>query len=256
MNKKQMKQKTVEIVREAARKNGISQTTDIMNCVPEVTGAVEIDSEYIRRKVEAELNKKTGNPLNMLLGLMGLRIVNTHRTAEELGPEKDAAYSIDFCEKNDNLESMLKINEGKLAATSKKIAAALSAVEAGIRDERKKNKEQSTVIFGELDRKTRECGQLSADLAGQKTAVMERTQYMLSLLGKDSDSPILGQLMEMLDDIGVKVHWDTEEVQFSDSAMFTELKCEDPESRHMKPCLANEDSVLIKGIRFVPRTSE
>lgn len=256
MNKMQMKQKTVEIVRDAARQNEISQTAGIMNYLPEVIGAVEIDLDYIRRKVEAELNKKTGNPLNTLLGLMGLRIVNTRRAAEELGLEEDGSFTIDFHEKGNNSESMLKINERKLAAASKKIAVALSVVEADIRDERKKNKEQSGVIFEELDRKTQECGQLSTDLAGQRTAVMERTQYMLSLLGRDSDSPIIGQLVEMLDDIGVDVYWEADGAQFSDNAMFTELKCENPETRHMKPCLANKDSILIKGIRFIPKTSE
>ena len=150
----------------------------------------------------------------------------------------------------------MKINQEKLSASSDKIADALSSVEANFRDERRKSKEQSSAVFGELDKKTQECAQLNADLLGQKTAVMEHVQYMLSLLGEDTDSPLAEQLTEMLEDIGVYVYWEAEDAPFSDSTMFTELKCENPGSRHMKPCLASEDTVLMKGIRFIAKSIE
>lgn len=256
MNKLRMKQKATDIVREAARKKGISQTGGVMGCVPELMEAVEIDSEYIRNRVETELNKKTGNPVNALLRLLGLRIVNTRKATEELGLEDAHSFTIGFQDPDDPAESMLKLNEQKFTASSERIAAELSAAESSFLEERRKSKEQGSVIFGELDKKNQECAQLKADLMGQKAAVMERTQYMLSVLGRDSGSPILEQLTEMLEDIGVSVHWEAGGTPFSDSAMFTELKCENPGSRRMKPCLASEDAVLMKGIRFVSRSAE
>lgn len=256
MNKLSMKQKATEIARESARQSGITQTTEIMGYVPELIESVEIDSEYMRKKVENELNKKTGNPVNALLRLMGLRIVSTRKATEELGLEEDQSFTIGFDESDGRVESMLKINQKKLSASSEKMAAALSAVESNFREERQKSKDQNSIIFGELDKKTQECAQLNADLVGQKAAVMEHAQYMLSLLGKNADSSIAEQLVEMLEDIGVYVYWEAEEVSFSDAAMFTELKCENPESRRMKPCLASEDAVLMKGIRFVAKSIE
>ena len=256
MNKLSMKQKATEIAREATRKKGISQTTEIMSHVPELIEAVEIDSEYIRNKVETELNKKTGNPVNALLRLMGLRIVSTRKATEELGLEEEQSFTIGFDEADGHMESMLKINQEKLSASSDKIADALSSVEANFRDERRKSKEQGSAVFVELDKKTQECAQLNADLLGQKTAVMEHAQYMLSLLGEDTDSPLAEQLTEMLEDIGVYVYWKAEDAPFSDSTKFTELKCDNPGSRRMKPCLASEDAVLMKGIRFVSKTVE
>lgn len=255
MNKLSIKQKATEIAREAARQKGISQTTEVMGYIPEVIEAVEIDSEYIRRRVEDELNKKTGNPINALLRLMGLRIVSTRKAAEELGLEEEQTFTVGFDGEDGQMESMLKLNEKKLAASSGKIAAALSGIETSFREERRTSKEHCSVIFTELDKKTQECAQLSADLLGQKNAVMERTQYMLSLLGKDADSPVAEQLTEMLEDLGVTVYWQAD-AAFSGTAMFTELKCDNPDSRRMKPCLADKDAVLMKGIRFVSKTAE
>jgi len=256
MNKLTMNQKVTEILQEAARQKDISMTTDVMGCIPDLIESVEIDSEYIRKKVETELNKKTGNPINALLKLMGLRIVRTRMISDELGLGDAESFTIDFEETDENQESMLKIDPEKLALSSGKMAATLAAVEAGIYDERRKYKEQGGVVFGELDKKTQECNQLSADLHGQRAAVMEHTQYMLSVLGRDSDSPIAAQLVEMLEDIGVTVYWEAEQSPFSNSAMFTELKCENPESRRIKPCLANEETILMKGIRFTSRSAE
>ena len=79
MNKLNMKQKAIEVAREAGRQTGLTQSADIMNHVPVLIESVEIDSEYIRQRVETELNRKTGNPINALLRLMGLRIVSTRR---------------------------------------------------------------------------------------------------------------------------------------------------------------------------------
>lgn len=255
MNKLNMKQKAIEVAREAGRQTGLTQSADIMNHVPVLIESVEIDSEYIRQRVETELNRKTSNPINALLRLMGLRIVSTRRATEELGLEEEPSYTIGFDARNGHTESMLKLNEEKLVAASSQMAASLFAVEDSCREEHRKLKEQGTAAFGALDQKNQECAQLSADLLGQKNAVMEHAQYMLSLLGRDVDSPIAEQLTEMLEDIGVRVYWDSEGAPFSKGAMFTELKCENPAARRMKPCLADEETVLMKGLCFIAKQS-
>lgn len=255
MNKLSMKQKVTEIARDSARQCGLTQTADIMGFVPELMESVEVDLEYVRKTVEQELNKKTGNPVNVLLGLLNLRIVNTRKVTEELGLEEQS-FVISVDEKDSCAESMLKVNQQKLAAAANKAAAGLAAVEASFREEREKSRNESSRLFSELDKKNQECEQLNADLQGQKAAVMEHAQYMLSLLGREADSPVGAQLLEMLEDIGVYVHWKVGEAPFTEAAMFTDVRCDEPAGRRMKPCLASKEAVLVKGIRFVAKDAE
>lgn len=251
MNKLEMNHQTAEIVREAVRKGEITQTASVMSHIPELLSAVEIDSEYMRKRVENELNRKTGNPINAVLGLMGMRIVRTKNAAKSLGLAEEDIFTVRTDKNNRGAESMLKINKNALGSVSEKMVQKLADVEKTAREDRQKSRDDISKVFAELDKATRECSQLSADLAGQRNAIMERAQYMLSLMGEQSaESEIGRQIIEMLEDIGVIVYWTSENAPFADSAMFTELKCDDPQQHHMKPCLASSDAVLIKGIRF------
>lgn len=256
MNKLDMKNKATQIAREASRSAGLSQTAQAMGYLPDVIEAAQIDAEYLIRRVEAELNRKTGNPINALLRLMGLRIVRTHNAAQTLGLDEEETYTIVYDEEAGCGESLLKINEKKLAQAADKIARSLLDVEEANRRDRQQDKANTGAVFTELDRTSQECAQLRSDLQGQKTAVLERVQYMLSLLGSQDDSPIRSQLTELLEDLDVTVYWEAEGAPFSDSAMFAELKCSNPESRRMKPCLGDDTGVLLKGLRFTARAEE
>lgn len=253
MNKLEMRRQTAEIIRKAVRQGEITQTASALSHIPDLLGAVEIDSEYMRKRIESELNKKTGNPINALLGLLGMRIVKTKNATESLGLEEEDIFTVRIDKNVRGVESMLKINRQSLIRTSEKMVQELSDVEKTVREDRKKSREDSSRVFTELDKKALECSQLSADLAGQRNAVMEHAQYMLSLMGEQAaaESEIGQQIKEMLEDIGVFVYWTADGAPFSDSSMFSELKCDSLERHHMKPCLASGDAVLIKGIRFV-----
>lgn len=255
MNKLEMKHQSAEIARDAMRQAGITQITSVMGHIPEVLEAMEIDSEYMRSRVETELNKKTGNPLNALLRLLGLRIINTKKATESMGLEDSQSFTVAFDEGDGTMESMLKLNPATLSGVSAAIAAELAEAEQKIRADRMSTREESSRIFSELDKKQQECNQLNADLAGLRATVMERAQYMLSLIGP-GDSPIGSQLEEMLEDMGITVYWCHENAPFSGAAMFTELRCDNPSQRRMKPCLADENGVILKGLRFIPKNTD
>lgn len=242
MSQMKIKHKAEQVVREAARNRKISETADVLYAVPELMDAVEIDTERLQEKAWEELNRKTVNPINALLRLMNLRIINTRKTAEVLLLEDGEEVRTD---------SMLRLNTSKLDQAAKKLTGTLEDIEKRQREERRQSREQSSTVFTELDRKTRECAQLQADMKGQQEAVMDHAQYMLSLMGKEDDSPVARQLVEMLEDIGIAVWWEAADVPFTESAMFTEIVCDDPENRRGKPCLTNEAGVALKGVRFV-----
>ena len=82
--------------------------------------------------------------------------------------------------------------------------------------------------------------------------IAERIQYILSDSGKDvvSDNR---QLIELLKDLNIEVYWDDDGASFSDSAMFTEYVVDDEVYVGTKPCLIRNDSVFVKGVRFIKK---
>ena len=103
MNKMEMHAQAAEAAREAIRQSGITQTTGAVNRIPDLLEAVEFDSDYMRQRVEEILNRKTGNPVNALLRLMGLRIISTRKMAETLEPD-EPMYTIGFARKDGRYE--------------------------------------------------------------------------------------------------------------------------------------------------------
>ena len=74
---------------------------------------------------------------------------------------------------------------------------------------------------------------------------------LLGLCGQEArDTPMVQQLIELLDDLDVQAYWGDQEAPFPEAAMFAILKGEDHTKRRAKPCLANGQEGLLKGIKF------
>ena len=56
MREEKLKAQAEEIVRQAVRQEGIVQTAEVMDCVPDLVGAVEFDLVQLQNIVIAELN--------------------------------------------------------------------------------------------------------------------------------------------------------------------------------------------------------
>ncbi len=238
MNKMDMKSKTAEAVRQAISGAELAQSADVMQQIPELMECVELDREDLRSRVQAELNRKSGNPVNSLLALVGLRLVSTRKAAEEIDIVPDGSQG----------QCALKVDLKKFTAVLASMARKLALLETSAREEKTKAREESSRIFWELDQRNQENEQLAADLRGQRAAVVERCQYILSLLGPEDSSAIARQMTEMLEEIGVTAWWEEGDAPYS--GMFTQLRCDDPESRRIKPCMTDSSGVLVKGLRF------
>lgn len=254
MREDQLKAQTAEVVRQAIRQEGIVQTASALDYIPELIGAVEFDLEHFQSIVIAELNKKTGNPVNAILGLLGLRIISTKDPLRTLGLEDDDAKIVSDgdCSSAGNIRGMMKLNQDKLEAAMSKMASALAGVEKQAEERRQAVRSESSQLYMQLEKTQQAYEQLTIDHNSQRSAVLERVQYMLGLCGpEDCDTPMTRQLTELLDDLDVQVYWANQEAPFPESAMFTTLRCEDTTKRKAKPCLANSQGVLLKGVKFV-----
>lgn len=254
MREDKLKAQSAEIVRQAIRQEGIVQTAGVLDCIPELIGAVEFDLEHFQNIVVAELNKKTGNPVNAILGLLGLRIISTKDPLRTLGLEDDNAEIVSDgeCRSAGNVRAMIRINQDKFEAAASKMTCAFAEVEKQAEDRRQAARSENSQLHVQLEKAQHAYEQLTIDHNSQRNAVLERVQYMLSLCGPEScDTPMTQQLTELLDDLDVQVYWANQEAPFSESAMFTILKCEDTTRRRAKPCLANDQEVLLKGVKFV-----
>ncbi len=254
MRGEKLKTQTAEIVRQAVRQEGIVQTASALEYIPELIGSVEFDLEHFQNIVIAELNKKTGNPVNAILGLLGLRIISTKDPLKTLGLEDDDAEIVadGNCCSTRNIHAMVKLNQDKFEATASKITCALAEVEKQSEERRKAGRSESSQLYMQLEKVQQSYAQLTIDHNSQRNAVLERVQYMLGLCGPEAcDTPMAHQLTELLDDLDVQVYWANQEAPFPESVMFTTLKCEDTTKRRAKPCLTNGQEVLLKGVKFV-----
>ena len=254
MRNDKLKAQTAEIVRQTIRQEGIVQTASALDYIPELIGAVEFDLEHFQNIVIAELNKKTGNPVNAILGLLGLRIISTKDPLRTLGLEDDDAEIVSDgdCSSAGNIRAMMKINQDKFEAATSKMTCALAEVEKQTEERRQAVRSESSQLYMQLEKAQQSYEQLTIDHNSQRNAVLERVQYMLGLCGPEAcDTPMAQQLTELLDDLDVQAYWSNQDAPFSESAMFTTLRCEDTTKRRAKPCLANGQEVLLKGVKFV-----
>ena len=58
------------------------------------------------------------------------------------------------------------------------------------------------------------------------------------------------ELNELLVDLDMEAVWPEENGELPRNAMFTILKCTDPEKRKAKPCIVADGRVLAKGLVF------
>ncbi len=251
MNHLEIKQHTSELVRDMVRKEGLVHTADVMNLIPLLMSCVRIDTAGVRQKIEAELNKKTANPINALLGLLGLRIVNTKHVMRSAGLGDTAEPVTLGCVNGTVLESMLMLEETQFRTDGVKIVQRLKDYENQQTSDRLADREHNGRLHRKLDEKTEECERLQADLQGQTQMVAAQCQYVLSLIGQENmEQPVAKQLLEMLSAMGIRVYWTAEEAPFPDHAMFKALPSRSPDQERRMPCMAEENRVLELGVRF------
>lgn len=246
MEKQDMRQRTDDIIRAALRDSGLTRGSQAVYPAADAAASVVVDRAQLAARITAVLEEKTSNPVNALLGLMGLRLVN----------RKNAALRAEAAD-SDTLSTLLAVDEARFAAAAEAMCRALAREEQQHLQQEQAQREREALLFRRTEEQEQTVARLTADLEGSRLTVLQHCQYMLSLLGRNAmDAPMARELEELLADLGARAYWDAQDAPFTDRAMFTELKITGAEKRRCKPCIAGEDAVLLKGVRFLPAPAE
>jgi len=239
-----MIEKINEKVRDLILEKDLQYTATTLNQIADVVECVEIDQEKFKNKIIEELRKKSNNPFNALLQLFGLRMVNINNPEKSFGcvsyEKYDGASAFTF-------KDLLKIND-RFERIYENIADSLFVVEKSL-EARNGDLEKALKM---LDKKSSEFNSLKAEYEYQRQEILQSAQYILSVLGENSDNEIyLEQIVGMLDDIGVTVYWSSEDANLSENAMFEHYKVKSTEGKKMKPCFVADGKVILKGLKFI-----
>jgi len=241
MNRQEMNQIALNILREEKHSNGVIATAEVLDQVASILDTVEVDRKYMKNCIRQALGSVSSNPLNAILGLIGLQMIR-----------KDADIKIfESDDSRSELKSMLKLNEEALRSTVSKIASDLAAYERKIKEDSTNKVNKINDLITRMDKQEQVISQLKTDKKAQLQAVADRMQYMLCVLGPNkSDSALEEQVYELMEDLNIEVYWDAKEAPLSDTVMFTELKTAEIEKHKMKPCLICKGEVIAKGVKF------
>jgi len=247
MNRQEMNQMALDIVREEKRGSGIVSTAGVMDQVASVLTAVEVDRKYMKSCVGKALSSVSGNPLNAILGLVGLKVIR-----------KDADIKIFEGESAGNeLDSMLRIDEKAFRPMVARMASDLAAYEKEVDEDRADKVNRINDMVTKLDAQDQAIRQLKAEAKSQLQTVADRIQYMLCVLGPDkSDNALAEQLSELMEDLEIRAVWDTDGASAHAEDMFIELRTADVEKHKMKPCLIRRGEVIAKGLKVCMAETE
>lgn len=250
MKKQEIRQKAAEVVRDAVRESNLVRTAGLLDQLPGILECIELDRGHILQCVNAEL-RQTRNPINAILGLFGLRIVNTDSTMRKMAHRLEGGDDPQVqLTPGDTDEALVRLNSDKFRQDLQGFIDALARLEQDQDQRDVEGKDRNSLLHSELDRRSREAEQLRVDLTGQRQMVADRLQYMLSISADDPDSPLARQAAELLEDMDIQVYREGQEGPFPQEAMFTVLAIGAGEKRKGKPCLVYNGQILCKGLKF------
>lgn len=257
MKKQDLTREAAELVRKLVREGGVIGSAEVLDCVPELMSSVVMDRVYIKNSIQQVLNRTTANPINALLKLVGLRIVRTSSEADNLSGVLAAEPQVEVRVSGaGNLDSFLKLNTDTFRDGLQKMADVLNRQEASRREARDADRAQYELAHGEFTRASAQASQLTSDYEDARRSVAERAQIMLGQVGPEGDgSPMIAQVLELLDDLSMKAYWSSADAPFTESAMFTTYKVHDTSTRRPRPCIVCDGAVLAKGLKFTEESA-
>ena len=241
---------TNAVVKDEIRKGRLVKSKDILTMLPELIDAVHIDETRLRNSVEQCLT--TANPLNSLLKLFGVQLINKEAILNRLHLSCGAQDSISVQMDDSYARYWFALDLEKFRAIVEKIAEKLFELETQANQTFDDERSRGDSLFIKYENLLKEHNTLRYSAEANEKMVAERIQYILSLSIKDPD-PGNEQLIELLKDLNIEVYWDSTEAPFPDEAMFTEYVVEDATLVATKPCLVRNNAVYIKGMRFIKK---
>lgn len=251
MDKDELRMQGSEIAQNEARNADLVYTSGVMTLIPDILNSVSFDKKYVLNLIESELNKPTANLLNAFLSLFGLKLICTQRTMDGINGELENAASYTIAEeKSEKTAGFISLDADMFRKTANEIAKRLSDYEKENAETADYLKKQNAELHGQLEKKEKEYHQTRSDLEGYKKSTADRVQYILSLTRNDEDGRMNGQMNELLTDLDMKAVWPEDKGELPRDAMFTILKCADPEKHKAKPCIIADGRVMAKGLVF------
>ncbi len=250
MENQKVKQFTEDVVKDEIRKGNLIKSKDILAMLPELIDTIHINKDKMSDSIEKCLSFK--NPLNRLLKLFGVQLINKEKTINCL-MRSETDYS-DVSVKIDNsyAEHWITLDKGEFKRVIEKISQKLYDLETQANLSYDNEKKRGDVLFDKCEKLTREYNQLKYDTETSEKLIAEKIQYMLSL-GKGEASSENKQLVELLKDMGIEVFWDCKDSPMTDAAMFTEYEVDNEEMTGAEPCFIKDGTVYVKGIRRVKK---
>lgn len=231
-----------EIVSDALREGKVGRSAEIIEMLPEILDSVEIDKRQILKCYERELKKKPG--------IFGVKFVNPNDAVRGLGAEIQAQDKAIY---NEEQGAFLRLNKDMLRGSVQKITEKLSCYEQSETSNYQDQVQTQTEAIRELDKVSNNLSQLNAEYDNLISLVVQRSQYMLCITGKDNiaDNPLASQIVELLEDFDMKVVWNTENTDFNETQLFTLHKCDDISVRKNTPAIVQNGKVIAKGTKYI-----
>ncbi len=245
MQETNMKQVVTDLVGEEVRSGRVIKNADVLRYLPELAEAIHVDKMKLKGKIrDSLLEEGTYNPLNVILGIIGFRIVSEDGMADRV---------VSYKSTQDKLDSFLLVDEEKFREALARISGQLQVSEQEERDLEASVNERIMQMSLNLENVTNELNESRQELDYLRQSVAEQVQFMMADCGSAQRESGTGQGLEyILGALDVEAVWEAEQ----EAGMFTILKTEHPEQCRNKPCMMHEGKVLVKGLRFVSAAQE
>ena len=237
MQETNMKQVVTDLVGEEVRSGRVIKNADVLRYLPELAEAIHVDKMKLKGKIrDSLLEEGTYNPLNVILGIIGFRIVSEDGMADRVVSYKSTQDKLDkFREALARISGQLQVSEQE----ERNLEASVN--------------ERIMQMSLNLENVTNELNESRQELDYLRQSVAEQVQFMMADCGSAQRESGTGQGLEyILGALDVEAVWEAEQ----EAGMFTILKTEHPEQCRNKPCMMHEGKVLVKGLRFVSAAQE
>lgn len=245
MQETNMKQVVAELVGDEVRSGKVIRNADVLRVLPLLTEAVHVDKMKLKGKIrDSLLEEGTYNPLNVILGIIGFRIVS-----EDGMPDRVVSYK----STQDKLDDFLLVDEEKFREALAEISGRLQETEQENHKQEEAQNDRIMQMSFNLENVTNELNENRQELAYMRQSVAEQVQFMLADLGREQEDSAVGNgLKDILAAVDVEAVWEAED----ESGMFTVLKTERLQTSKNKPCMVSGGKVLVKGLRFIAAGQE
>ena len=245
MNKQELKNVINDVVRDEKRNGELGESSLVLEKLTEIGDIIAVDRKYLRSCIQEVF--ENSNPINGFLGMFGFKIIKENDTKKIM---RDPLTG-------EKLENIFKVDEKKLKVMVSDMSKELIASE-------KKNTEKMTgyinkinSLIEELDNEQIKSAKNDQEYKIYIDTVVKHLQFILSQIGPEQmNTPVAMEIQELFTDLGMKIFWNQEGSELSESSMFQILKINAPQNHKIKPCIMQNDEVISQGVIFITDTEE